>query len=141
MKQYFDRTMFRGVVVAGVVTFMGALASTTVAQVSTVDVNVNIEFDAAGCPQSVDLDDFFVDKAKRVIWQSVDADGNIFDQSYEIYFDPFKGQPLRSDNKGRRKSPPFDTGAPATAEGIQYKYSIVGDNCKHAPYDPRFRLR
>ena len=105
------------------------------------DAYVSIEFDSAGCPQLVNPPDFFVHKAKRVIWQSVDAAGNKFPQTYEIYFDPFKGSPLRSGPSGEVKSSRFDPNAPATARGIEYKYSIVGEKCKNKPLDPRFRVR
>jgi len=107
------------------------------------DVEVDIQFDSKGCPKSVSKDDFLIDNAKRVVWQSVDREGKKIDVIYEIYFDPFKGHPLKSNPQGRRKSPPFDGDAPATNDetGITYKYSIVGQRCKDAPYDPRFRLR
>ena len=129
----------------GSATFLSACATNYNEEPSNslTDVEVNIEFTSKGCPTSVSRDDFLIDNAKRVVWQSVDQKGKKVDMVYEIYFDPFKGQPLKSTPKGRRKSPPFDSFAPATNDdkGITYKYSIVGTTCTDKPMDPRFRLR
>jgi hypothetical protein len=137
--------MFRGLTACGVAILVGACASNSKAQEpdSIGDIPVSIQFDASGCPKKVTPEIFDVDQGKRIVWQAVDKDGRNMDIRYEIYFDPFKGQPLKSDPKGRKKSPPFDRNAPATPppKGIEYKYSIVGEECKDEPLDPRFRLR
>ncbi len=107
------------------------------------DVPVQIEFDAAGCPKSAKPEALGVDKAKRIVWQSVNAAGNPINVEYVIWLDPFRGgNPLKSNANGVRKSPLFNSDAPPTRGGeIEYKYTIVGTSCEDKPLDPHFRLR
>jgi hypothetical protein len=106
------------------------------------DVCVNIRF-VGDCPDSVDHNDFVINGSKFVVWQSVElsAAQEPTSSDYTIYFDPFKGgKPLGSKgNKGRVKSQKVES--PLTEVGIEYKYTIVGDNCPDKPLDPRFRVR
>ncbi len=97
---------------------------------------VKISFDKLGCPISVDEDSFDVEKARRIYWVSVYPPELAEPPEYEIYFDPFKGNPIKT-RKNAKVSPRFDRSAP----DVVYKYTIVGTACKHKPLDPRFRLR
>jgi hypothetical protein len=140
----------------GTVALLGACApNSTSTQVATkctnspANVCIDIAFDSQGCPKSAnpngDNQPFYVENSKRVIWQSVDNTpaANPIKAGYEIFFDPFKGQPHKSNGIGR-VSAVFDPKAPSTpaaGPGIEYKYSIVGDSCKDKPHDPRFLVR
>jgi hypothetical protein len=146
MKQDSGRTVLAGLVLASATIFLVACVSHQNAETTHTmacndvpqnggDHDVKIMFDANGCPDSVDQEEFDVEKSKRIVWQSVDPEGKTPD--YEIYFDPFKGNPLKSNGKGNRKSPPFKSCSPP---GV-YKYTIVGTSCAGDPLDPRFRLR
>ena len=121
---------------------LGASAeqSTVVDSGSLNDVTVTITFDSNGCPTGVSDADFTVTKAKWIIWQPKPEDVD-----FSIYFDPFKGK--RNDAKKgevKRKfakdAPPRDDSANPD-EVIEYKYTIVGNDCKGDALDPRFRLR
>lgn len=148
MKQDSNKRLLAGVAFVGAAIFTGTFASNTIAQVPDTTALeladrqlVKITFDAQGCPLAANPDTFDITKSKKIAWQAIDASGNPVAQSYTIYFDPFAGRPLNSKTDGQLKSPPFDKSAPATAAGIEYKYSIVGVNCPNAPLDPRFLLR
>jgi hypothetical protein len=143
MNIYTQAKMFRGLTAFCTAILVGACAHHSKVEdpYSKDDVPVSIEFTAMGCPKKATPENFDVDQGKRIVWQAVDTAGKPMDTRYEIYFDPFKGQPLKSDVRGRRRSPPFDRGTPGTPEGIEYKYSIVGEACKNAPLDPRFKFR
>ena len=146
MKTNFDGSMLARTGLVGAALLMGACVSQTNARPpdckkikQTSDVYVQIQFEEK-CPKSVDKGaeggpPFDVLTTNRIIWQAVDSDGSI--PSYEIFFDPFKGGPLKSDIRGERKSPKFDSCSPQ----VEYKYTIVGDECRSEPLDPRFRLR
>lgn len=148
MKQDSNGRLLAGLAFAGAAFFMCPFASHSIAQspnVTPADLAnhqlVKITFDAKGCPISVDPDTFDVSKSKKIAWQGYDASGKAVSVDYTIYFDPFVGSPHKSKNDGQLKSPPFYQTAPATAAGIEYKYSIVGEKCKDKPLDPHFRLR
>jgi hypothetical protein len=145
MKNMFTTMQLRGVALSGALILMTTSAASSSAQESAScsanSVCVSVTFSGAGCPESVSPADFLVENTKLVVWQSVNADGQPTKERYEIFFDPFKGQPHKSNGNGQLKSTPFDSNAPATASGIEYKYTIVGDRCPSAPLDPGFRLR
>ena len=96
------------------------------------DIPVNITFDETHCPTAVDPNNPTVDKAsnQRLAWQAVDAAGKIINEGFTIYFDPFKGGPLKANNKGFRRSPNFD---PYTPVNVEYKYTVVGERCPDKP--------
>ena len=106
---------------------------------SRTDIPVNITFDETHCPTAVDPNNPNVDKAsnQRLAWQAVDAAGESINEGFTIYFDPFKGGPLKANSKGFRKSPKFD---PDTPVNVEYKYTVVGERCPEKPLDPRFLL-
>lgn len=110
------------------------------------DKCVEITFTDKGCPVEVSDDDFEVKNTKHIVWQSVDAGGDPIVVDYEIYFDPFKGQPHKGVGNGRIKRK-IDDKAPATYAGqkaIEYKYTIYGVPCTQGTdmyLDPRFTVR
>lgn len=107
------------------------------ARITLPDVPVNIVFDENGCPTTIDPNTIpTVNKAsnQRIAWQAVSEDGKPLGTNYSIYFDPFKGRPIHT-NDGSERSPRFDADIPV---GVQYKYTIVADDCKNKPLDPRF---
>ena len=63
--------------------------------------------------------------------------GDKKDETYEIFIDPFKGSPMKSNSHGRKRSPKISADSPV---GVEYKYSIVGDDCTVPALDPRFLL-
>jgi hypothetical protein len=77
----------------------------------------------------------------KVVWRAVNEQYEEISVQYEIYFDPFTGRPLRSFNDGSLTSPPFDKKTPVTTKGIEYKYTILGDDCPDKPLDPRITVR
>jgi hypothetical protein len=107
------------------------LSAGAIAQAATVH-DVEIRF-RGGCPVSVSLDLVSLDKSNgdTVRWTSDSGD------AYEIYFDPFRGQPHRSNPQGILRSPALDPGIP---DNVSYKYTIVGVNCPNSPYDPHIRV-
>jgi len=133
-----------GLVMVGSMSLIAACAAQTDMQASNchkvaqkADFDVAIPFNEKGCPGLPDKDNFEIDRDKRIVWRAVDASGKLLDtQQFEIYFDPFKGDPLKTRN-GELKSNPFDSCSPKG----EYKYTIVGAGCEGDPRDPRFRLR
>ena len=104
------------------------------------DIPVQIVFDDSHCPVAVVPDKpFDVSKQadQRIVWQAVDKKGNFVDERYEIFFDPFKGTPLRSRSQGSKRSPRVSGDSPVN---VEYKYSIRGEDCDGPALDPRFRL-
>lgn len=105
------------------------------------DAYVSIEFDKDGCPVSVNPPDFYIRTEKEIFWQAVDKDGKAIRQKYNIFFAPIKSMRIKSTSQGRAESGKIETDAALSATGVEYKYSIVGDECTDYPLDPRFRLR
>lgn len=150
MKTNVNGRLFAGALLAGTTIILGACVSNTcpndsdtVTPTFVTDATVNITFDKDGCPLKAKPKDFFVTNSKKVIWQSVDEDGKDISAHYAIYFDPFRGKTLETEpgSKGQVKSPRFDPDAPKSGSGVVYEYTIVGEDCKDKPLDPRFRLR
>jgi hypothetical protein len=153
MNKKYKATALPGAALCGAVVLMSACASNSIAQdpqpcmPSARIVCVNITF-IENCPKFVDNKGFVVEKAKFVHWQAVDIEDKPIDMGYEIFFDPFSGKQYKTHGKGRLKSQSFSKSAPPSVSDpskpvleIGYKYTIVGDNCRHEPLDPRFKLR
>lgn len=107
---------------------------------SSKDISVQIVFDDSHCPIAV-IPDKGIDVSKeadqRIAWQAVDKQGKSVDERYEIFFDPFKGNPIRSRSHGSKRSPRISADSPID---VVYKYSIRGEKCDGPAFDPRFRL-
>ena len=107
---------------------------------------VTIKFNANSCPSEAYPADFNVeDTQKFICWVSVDSAGNrkVFD--FELFFDPFQGNPLGSGGTGRVRKK-IDSDAPLTSDGVEYKYTIEGKDCSSTNpddkyLDPRFWVR
>jgi hypothetical protein len=116
-------------------------------QLSSEDAPVVVVFDSNNCPVGVVPAEVDFDRSvrKRVVWTAVDQSGAGLDNvEFNIWFDPFVGgKPIeKKAGKTYVASPNIETDAPASAEGVQYKYTIIsvtGPSC--APLDPMIRLR
>lgn len=122
--------------------FLSACATNTNTTADAANVEIDIPFDANGCPRMpADID---ADKSMRIVWQSVDATTKAdINEEYQIFFDPFVGKPQKSDANGRLRSLPFNNEVPPTlgASRVEYKYTIVGARFEDKPLDPRLWLR
>ncbi|MFV0277299.1 MAG: hypothetical protein ACK5HY_08960 [Parahaliea sp.] len=101
---------------------------------------VEVVFDEEGCPLS--LKPAVVELSRRsaegVEWRAVGNENANFD----VYFDPFgvsAASMLRE--KHVVKSGPVARGAPATRQGIEYKYTILGTGCPQKPLAPLIIVR
>ena len=105
------------------------------------NVPINITFDDAGCPLSVDNEPAIL-QVDRMIWQAVDQEGNEIGENYSLYFEPFSKQAtlFTVNGRGKIRSPKVDPDAP-WGPYIEYKYTIVGHACPDFPLDPRFVCR
>jgi hypothetical protein len=105
------------------------------------NVPINITFDDAGCPLSVDNEPDLL-KADRLVWQAVDQSGNATGENYSLYFEPFGNQAtlFTVNGRGKIRSPKIDRNAPKGPE-VEYKYTVVGHACPDYPLDPRFSVR
>jgi len=92
-----------------------------------------IVFDANGCPQPP-VADISTSRGKKIEWQAYDQAGAPSRQSFEIFFDPIKGSPLKGNSGNLKRN--IDQGAPK----VEYKYTIVGKGCEHSPLDPNIRV-
>jgi len=111
---------------------LAALCATLASGAAVSQVSVQVNFDAAGCPQHP-VTDVAAGKGQQVIWQAY-QDGAPARVPFKIYFDPLRGQPHNGPQGTVRAN--VDGGSPS----VNYKYTIVGDNCTNAPLDPNFRV-
>lgn len=102
---------------------------------------IRILFDTNGCPTLADPEILDTDMSKQVHWQAYSdlAGGGVCaDKKYDIYFDPFKGSPIKAPSKGRTNPQNFDSGIPV---GVEYKYTVVGENCTTGvALDPHIKI-
>ena len=114
---------------------------------SAADAPVVVVFDSGNCPVGVVPAEVDFDRTvrKRVLWTAVDQSGaGLTDIEFNIWFDPFVGGKPIEKKAGRTHvtSPNIESNAPASAEGVQYKYTIISvTNAQCAPLDPMIRLR
>ncbi len=80
-----------------------------------------------------DVDVVCARRGQLVRWIAIDADNNPIGVKYDIYFDPFVGRTLHSNDQGCAKAI-VDLAAPKVA----YKYSIVKQSSDCPPFDPKF---
>lgn len=85
------------------------------------------------CPDPGDEDALCARPAQKVIWQSVDEDGNWTEDEFDIYFSPFPSRVIPGRN-GRAAATVLDRPKPPKGE---YKYTVVGRDCPDDPLDPR----
>ena len=133
---------------------LGAAASLFAAGCATVDMadpetaDGRIEFNEVGCPTKVtpnsksactspgNSDKICSKPGKHISWQSVDSSDDAVRQRYRIYFDPFKsGATIRSNAQGFARARTDDK-----APKVEYKYTVIGEDCPGAPLDPRIIL-
>lgn len=97
-------------------------------------VGASISFDEGGCPRAVSLRTIKARRRQRIVWQAVDANGEMAQTPFELFFDPIRGNPLRA--PAGRLSKSIDFRAPT----VEYKYTIVGLRCPDKPLDPSLRI-
>jgi hypothetical protein len=117
----------------GAAKLLALLAATLFSMGSMAQNSVGITFDANGCPQP-GVADVGGGQGQMITWQAVDQEGNDSTESFELFFDPIQGGPLRAPQGTLRR--PVDSRAPA---GL-YKYTVVGSRCPASPLDPNFRV-
>ncbi|MEJ2603860.1 MAG: hypothetical protein P8172_11290 [Gammaproteobacteria bacterium] len=112
---------------------------------SQTDYDVAIVFDADACPVEVrpnadvscprnpDKSAICADRGRQIVWQSVNAADEPMSLGYEIFFDPFVGRPLDAGPTSGLVRATIRRDVPA----VEYKYTVVGDNCPDKPLDPR----
>ena len=129
----------RGLALSAVVTFASLVkASSHEALISPTVIEIIYDGD---CPDAINTTlKTDVKRGEQVRWQSVDKSGGTITRKYEIYFDPFVGNPIKSVGDGKTNPRTIDTKIP---EEVDYKYTVVtinsSNNCD--PLDPRLRVR
>jgi hypothetical protein len=95
---------------------------------------VVVTFDGDGCPTGVDKETVTMKHGGNdsVKWSSTPAT-----QGFEVLFDPFKGQPIKSNPQGNTPPKVLDSSAPV---GVVYKYTVYNPACPEKPLDPRIRI-
>lgn len=124
----------------GVIALFTACGSQPTSDNRPGDIPVNIVFDDSHCPIAVDPSkpfDVSKSKGQHIAWQAVNKAGKPVDERYEIFFDPFKGNPIKARSHGSVRSPKISGSSPIN---VEYKYSIRGEKCERGALDPRFRI-
>ena len=134
--------------IAAAVLVTTVLASCTSAQsmAQPADVTIKVKIlpdpnhGGALCPDSVDLINPDVYSGKFVIWQAVNAAGDNLSYKFDIYFNPFKGQPHHSSAQGK-----LSERINAKSPKVDYKYTVwdrpqENNDPVCDPLDPRFRV-
>jgi len=102
------------------------------------DVVIAVTFTNDGCPIEAYPNNFAINGSDKFLcWVSADAAGNRARHEFHLYFDPLVGPSHNSGPHGlyRKK---IDGTAPLTADGVEYKYTVVGDNCQSADPDDKY---
>ncbi|GAB3278314.1 hypothetical protein [Parahaliea aestuarii] len=99
--------------------------------------DVKVLFDKSGCPVKVTPDKPLVLSRTRlegVQWEAVGPGSS----DISVFFDPFQqATPAQFQARGKVvRSGPIAPKAPASANGVEYKYTIVAKDCPQAPLDP-----
>ena len=101
---------------------------------ASAQTEIPIRFDSAGCPVSGSVSDVGARRGNMITWQAYDQQGAPTEVAFKLYFDPLQGPTLRAPRG--RVSRAIDDDAPR----VDYKYTIVGDNCEEEPLDPNIRV-
>jgi hypothetical protein len=99
---------------------------------------IELRFTDDGCPVEAYPNNFTVDDiSKFLCWVSADAAGKRTPHSFNLYFDPLVGPSHNSGGNGlvRKK---IKNSAPRTAQGVEYKYTVVGNNCQSTNPDDKY---
>lgn len=116
--------------------------------VAAAEYSLVIEFDDDNCPEAVDDagkscgDDAMKDKAcakrnDKLVWTTRPAG-----KDFRLYFDPLKGGPKHESKDGKYSRHIEDKrGDEKIPAGVEYKYTVVGNECPHKPHDPRIVIR
>ena len=120
-------SMSTGLFIALVLGFTSAAS-----QAATYTIVVN--FSASGCPLSVDKPILKMASGgnDKVQW---DSEPNT--AGYQIFFDPFKGQPITGNPQGNTSPIGLSGAAPP---GVDFEYTVYNSACPESPLDPRIRV-
>ncbi len=100
-------------------------------------ITINVYFDG-NCPQTVNYLSLTLERGDRVQWQAVDMSGAASEDQFKVYFDPFSGATISTQPSGL--TTPVQTVASTPPANVDYKYTIVGDDCTGDPLDPYLRI-
>jgi hypothetical protein len=125
--------------------------ASAVSQAQANPLDVRIDFDSNKCPTAAtpELGNLSASGINKIMWTAYNS-SDAADRSinFEIFFDPFRGQPLASAN-GVKKSPPINTKTPKKSKNaggnvqdfVEFKYTIVGVDCSTGvSLDPRLKV-
>lgn len=79
---------------------------------------------------------------KKVVWRAEKADGNAFTDGFSLYFSPFDQMPDGKTGFVESAAIPRDFVTLIRRQGydVEFKYTVVGDDCRRDPLDPRMRV-
>ena len=99
---------------------------------------IAVRFTDDGCPIEAYPNNFLIkDTSDFLCWVSADSAGNRAPHRFDLYFDPLVGPSHDSGGNGL-VSKRINRSAPLTAEGVEYKYTVVGYNCPSANPDDKY---
>lgn len=102
------------------------------------DKVIAVRFTNDGCPIEAYPNNFLiVGKDKFLCWVSADSDENREPHKFKLWFDPLVGPNPSSGPDGlfRRQ---IKNSAPLTAQGVEYKYTVEGEDCPSADPDDKY---
>jgi hypothetical protein len=107
------------------------------------DEVIAVRFTDDGCPIEAYSNNFLIKgEDKFLCWVSADSDGNRERHEFKLWFDPLVGPNPSSGPNGLYKKQ-IKNKAPLTSQGVEYKYTVEGENCEpdnpdDKYLDPRF---
>jgi hypothetical protein len=102
------------------------------------DQVIAVRFSEDGCPKEAYPNNFLIEgEDKFLCWVSADSAGNRKHYAFKLWFDPLVGPNPSSGPNGlfRRQ---IKNNAPLTAQGVEYKYTVEGENCGSANPDDKY---
>lgn len=101
---------------------------------ASAQVEIPIKFDPSGCPVKGSVSDVGAKRGNTITWQSYNQQSERTAVAFKVYFDPLQGPTLRAPQGTVSRA--IDDLAPK----VDYKYTIVGDDCEDNPLDPNIRV-
>ena len=101
---------------------------------ASAQIEIPIRFDSEGCPVRGSVANVGARRGNTITWQAYDQQGASATVAFKIYFDPLQGPTLRAPQGSVSRA--IDGLAPK----VDYKYTIVGDDCEDEPLDPNIRV-
>jgi hypothetical protein len=149
-----DFSRMRAALMFLLVSICGTLSWSTAAQAGD-QYMVKVLFTTAGCPNDVKNMKYvngtwtgigaltLTADQDTIYWQAYDLAGtNTGNNTYKIYFDPFKKPSLTADSNDKGKTKTQKTKKNnEIPTGVEFKYTIWADACATGPLDPRFQVQ